>query len=336
MNKYINKFSLVAVLFIMATACDQDEVFKREQYKNLFAIVSGDDNAYMVIHDLRLPESTGYISVSLGGSNLSDRDIVITMAEDDEILQIYNKSLFQEDRERYIQALPSEYYSFDSYTMTIRAGETRAMLPVKIKPAGLSPDSVRFIPLRVDTYSTGELNIEKGGVLYDVRIKNWWSTYNGTNYVCRGVRYTLLGTPLNIYANKSLYPVGPATVRMMAGNESEKNSAGIIKYNEFAILVKIADQTSTLFIDGVEKLCSPVTISPYGTLDVEQVTRTDPDYDPDYPNIAIDTDDDGYRVFKTLRLHYRFTDSNGTEIRIKEELRFQYIEDPKDPRFIND
>jgi len=335
MNKYINIFSLATVLLITATACNRDEVFKREQYKNVFAIVSGSDNVYMTVHDLRLPESTGYISASLGGSNLCDRDIVITMVEDADVLNMYNKSLFQEDRERYVQALTSDKYYFNGYTMTIHAGETKASLPVNVKPTGLSPDSVRYIPLRVDTYSTGELNLEKGGVLYEVRTKNWWCIYSGTNYVSRGIRYESIGAPLNIYVNKSVYPIGPATVRMMAGNESEKDANGSLKYKGYAMLVDISDETVTYNIDGVPRTCSPVTIRPYGTLDVEPVIKGDYDYDANYPNIADDRDDDGYRTYKTLRLHYRFTESNGTEVRIKEELRFEYIEDLKDPRFLN-
>ena len=337
MNKYINNiFSLAAVLLIAATACDRDEVFKREQYKNVFAIVCDDNNVYRGIHDLRSTESTGYISASLGGSNLCDKDIVITMVEDIEVLNLYNKSLYQEDRERYVQALTPNKYTFeDGYKMTIRAGATKASLPVTIKPAGLSPDSVRYIPLRVDTYNTGELNLEKGGILYEVRIKNWWSTYSGTNYVSRGVRYEPIGVPLNIYVNKSLYPVGPTTVRMMAGNESEKDGAGNLKYKGYAMSVDISDKADSVMIDGFKKLCSPVTITPYGTLDVVQVKKGDLEYDPDYPNVAIDRDDDGYRTYKTLRLNYYFTESGGTAVRIKEELRFEYIEDLKDPRFLS-
>ena len=304
------------------------------QYKNRFAIVCGDDNVYTMVHDLRLPVSTGYISASLGGSKLCAKDIVITMVEDADVLDTYNKSMFQEDRDKYLQALAQNKYYFNGYTMTIRVGETKASLPVNIMPDGLSPDSALYIPLRVDTYSTGELNVEKGGVLYEVRIKNWWCIYSGTNYVSRGIRYEPIGAPLNIYTNKSLYPVGPATVRVMAGNESEKDALGILKYNGYAMMIEISDEMSIYSIDGEEKFCSPVIIRPYATLDVEQVTDYDPDYDPNYPNIADGMDNDGYRTFKTFRLHYRFTESNGTAVRIKEELRLEYIEDPKDTRFL--
>ena len=334
MNQYI-KIIFVAVFFIGAASCDRDEVFEREQYKNVFAIVSGDDNVYRVVHDYRMPNSTGYISASLGGSRFCDKDIVITMVEDAEVLENYNISLYQEDRDRYAEALKPEKYFFNGYTMTIRAGEANASLPVTVIPEGLSPDSVFYIALRVDTYNAGELNMEKGTILYEVRVKNWWCTYSGTTYVSRGLRYEAGTVPTNLYVNKSLYPLGPATIRLMAGSERERDASNNSNYNSFAMKLQISDNSSNYTVDGAVKSGSPVTISPYGTLDVRQVNLGDPDYDPDYPNIAIDTDDDGYRIYKTFLLQYRYTDSSNREVRIAEEVRFEYIENPKDPRFLN-
>jgi len=67
------------------------------------------------------------------------------------------------------------------------------------------------------------------------------------------------------------------------------------------------------------------------------VAENDSVFDPDYPNVAISADYDGYglKMHKTLLLHYRFVDSKGNKLRIKEEMRFEYIPDPKDPRFLN-
>jgi len=334
MKHYI-KIILMVVLFNTATSCDRDEVFEREQYKNTFAIVSGDDNVFRVLHDYRMPLSTGYISASLGGSKFCESDIVITMVEDKDVLENYNISLFQEDRDRYVEALNTDKYSFDGYTMTIRAGTTQASLPVTIKAEGLSPDSVFYIPMRVDTYNTGELNMEKGTILYEVRTKNWWCTYNGTPYVSRGLRYEAGMVPTNIYINKNLYPLAATTVRLMAGTESERDNSNNSNFKAFAISVQINDNMADYKIDGIVKTGSPVIISPFGTIEVEQVTEDDPDYDPDYPNIAIDTDDDGYRIYKSLLLNYRYIDSGGRSVRITEEIRVEYIENVKNPRFLN-
>jgi len=335
MNQYI-KFFLVAALFVTVASCNRDEVFTREQYKNVFAIVSGDNNVRTVVHDYRLPASTGYISASLGGSNLFDKDIVITMAEDPAVLLNYNKTLYQDDRGRYVKALTQDHYSFDKgYTLTIRAGETGGLLPVTVRTEGLSPDSVRYIPLRVDTYNAGEMNIDKGTVLYEVRVKNWWCTYSGTNYVSRGIRYETGAASVNIYSNKFLYPFGPATVRLMPGTEPEKDGAGNIMYKDYAMMVQISDDSIPLTVGGLVKSCCPVTIMPFANLDIAAVAADDPDYDPDYPNVAIAEDFDGYKMHKTLLLQYRFTDSKGIAARIKEEARLEYIPDPKDPRFLN-
>jgi hypothetical protein len=332
---------VVAFIFLTA-ACNQDEVFEREQYKPVFALMSGNstDNVYRVEHDLREPESIGYISVSLGGTNLLNRDVNITLAEDPDVLLAYNRNLYQEVRERYHPALQADRYSFDSgYTMTIRAGETKASLPVTIRPVGLVPDSARFLSLRVDSYSAGELNLEKKDLLYEVRVKNWWCTFSGTNYVSRSVSYEDKPaddpdqvTPVNLYVNKGLYPIGPAAVRLRAGIENT---------DTYALAVEIDDSQFDAMINGRNMKCSPVRIAAYkGRLDVTQVDGTDPYYDPDYPNVAL-VDDNGldpknvaYRTYKTLLLQYRFTGSDGKLVRITEELRLDFVEDPKDPRFL--
>lgn len=334
MNKYIKIF-LTVILFCGVVSCDRDAVFEKEQYKNVFAIVSGDDNVHRVIHDYRESVSTGYISASLGGSNTCEHDIVITLVEDADVLEVYNHSIYQEDRDRYVLPLRPDRYYFDDLSMTIRAGETKASLPVYIKPEGLSPDSVFYIPMRVDTYNSGELNMEKGTILYEVRTKNWWCSYNGTTYVSRGLRYEPDRAPTNLYTNKIFYPFGPAFIRIMPGSESERDGSGALKYRDYAMMLQISDTERQYTIDGIVKTGSPVTIRPYDRLDMTQITQDDPDYDPEYPNIAISSDDDGYRIFKTLLLHYRFVDSRGIEARIQEEIRMEYIEDPKNPRFLN-
>ena len=337
MNQYI-KFFLVAALFVTVASCNRDEVFNKEQYKNVFAIVSGDYNVRTVVHDYRNPVDTGYISASLGGSNLADKDIVIKLTEDQDVLLNYNKILYQSDRGRYVKALPQDRYSFDKgYTLTIRAGETGAILPVMVSTEGLSPDSVRYIPLRVDTYNACEMNADKGTVLYAVRVKNWWATYNGTNYVSRGIQYQDSMSSVNIYKNKNLYPFGPTTVRTMPGTEPEKDGANNVMYKDYAMMIQIGDDSIPRTIGGMVKSCCPVTITPFANLDVAMVAENDSVFDPDYPNVAISADYDGYglKMHKTLLLHYRFVDSKGNKLRIKEEMRFEYIPDPKDPRFLN-
>ena len=333
MNQYM-KFIMAAVLLITAASCKRDEVFEREQYKNVFAIVSGTDNVYRVVHDYRFPLSTGYISASLGGSKVCDQDIKITMVEDDNILLNYNKKLYQDDRDRYVKALKTNKYSFEKgLSMTIKSGDTKASIPVKVEAAGLSPDSIRYIALRVETYNAGELNMKKSTILYQVCVRNWWCDFSGTQFVSRGQRFEGNIDPTSIFTNKNLYPLSATKVRVMPGSELELDQLKNPRYKAFAMTMNISDDELPFKIDGVEKMCSPVTIEPYGTLDIQQINKGDPDYDANYPNIAISEDYDGFYFYKTFLLNYRFTDSNGKSARIKEELRLKYIKDPKDPRF---
>jgi len=170
--------------------------------------------------------------------------------------------------------------------------------------------------------------------LYEVRVKNWWCIYSGTTYVGRGIRFETGAVPTNIYVNKYLYPFGPSLIRLMPGSEGERDAAGKLKYIDFAMMINISDNISDYTIDGVAKKASPVSILPYAKLDIAAVAENDPEYDPEYPNIAIDADDDGYYIYRTILLHYRFTGSDGKACRVKEEVRLQYIPDVKDPRFL--
>ncbi len=70
-----------------------------------------------------------------------------------------------------------------------------------------------------------------------------------------------------------------------------------------------------------------VQISSYGTIEVTQL-----DGDEYFPNIAM-MEDTGFKTYKTFLLHYSYKGSDGNEYTIKEELRFEFVEDVNDPRF---
>jgi hypothetical protein len=63
-----------------------------------------------------------------------------------------------------------------------------------------------------------------------------------------------------------------------------------------------------------------VTISPFKDVTVEQL-----DGDPDFPNI-FKVEDDGYNIYKTFLLSYKFRVGSGTTYTMKEELRLELDE----------
>ena len=317
MNKYLRSFFAFLFAFCLFS-CNDNEVFEREQYKNVFALISGTDNVSEWIHDLRKTESVGYVSMSLGGTNPSTEDIRITLVEDHSLIDNYNNVAFDVNTFKYIQPLASSKYTIDSYNITIPAGEVKASMPVKIRPSGLSPDSSYFIALRVNSYSAYEVNPEKDYILYRVQIKNWWAVTGGTIYNQRGniIASESTGNPVQVFGTKRLFPLTPTRVRLLAGTEINDNSNENI-YNWYSLVLNIGNDNR-------------ITIEPYRNLKVTQI-----DGDPDYTNRVV-LENDGFKTYKTFLLCYSYEASDGKIYIMKEELRLEYKEDPKDPRFLTD
>lgn len=319
MNRYI-KICMTVFILCVAVSCNRDEVFEKEQYKNVFALVSGSDNVSTWFHDLRKSESEGYVSVSMGGTNQTKQDLNISLVEDDRLIDAYNLNAFDVNTSKHISHLATTKYSIPGYNLTIPAGEVKASIPVKVNPKGLSPDSTYMIAFRVNTYSAYEVNPAKDYVLYQVRTKNWWSQQGGTTYNQRGNRLEVGSTanPAQVFGSKRVFPLTDKKVRVLAGTElNDKSDVNI--YNRFSIVLTIGNEVND----------SIVTIAPY--TDVLWMNQIDGD--PEFPNRAF-VEDDGFKIYKTLLLCYEYKSSDGKYYTIKEELRLEFKEDPDDPRFL--
>jgi hypothetical protein len=291
---------LVATLLsVMICSCDRDELFEREQYKKIFALLSDDGfNIFAEEHDLALSESPGFVSAVCGGSLPTDRDINIAMVEDSDLLLQYNQSNFDVDESRYARWLPRDKYEIASYGITIRAGERTGLMPLTVRPGGLSPDSIYFIPLRADRFTAYEMNPKKSSVLYRVFLKNRYATNKtDTYYSYRGKR-----NDANVVGSKRVFPAGGNSVRIMAGDLSFEPKTGVI--NSGSILLTVDKNDS-------------VQIKPWKDLEVTRI-----DGDPDYPNTFL-IYNDGYKTYKTFLLRYDYVYA-GTKYSMREELRLEF------------
>lgn len=300
-------FAVAVLAAMFFYSCDRDEVFTREQYKNVFALISESDNVASKFHDLG-GESIGFIAASVGGTTPTTTPIHVNLVEDPSLIDMYNRVNFDVDYSKYVRPLPASKYDIDSYTFTIPAGEISGRLPVRIRPDGLSPDSSYFIPLRVETHSSYEVNPEKAYVLYRVRTKNYWARADGNTVYSMRARLRQEGSTfeLQLPGTKVMHPLGEREVRIMAGNETY--SSDVNAFNRSAIILRIEEDNS-------------VTILPYKDIEVVQI-----DGDNDYPNIFY-IEDDGFKTYKTFLLHYYFT-IGGETYEMKEELRLEF--DPEE------
>lgn len=303
-----NAVIFFTIVFLLAFAgCEQDEVFEKEQYKNVFALISESDNVLRKFHNLG-EESVGYVAASLGGTNPTDKDITVHLVEDPTLIDKFNLINFDIDRSKYIQPMPKSKYDIESYQFTIKAGEIDGRLPIRIRPDGLSPDSAYFIPLRVETFTSYELNPEKSFVLYRVKTKNWWAVSDGTTVYNMRAKFKIKDSEseINLPGTKVMHPISKNAVRVIAGNEKYESNVKVLRSS--AIVLTIDDNNN-------------VKITPFADIQVKQI-----DGDKDFPNI-FKIENDGFYTYKTFLLKYEYKGADNVFYEIREELRMMY--DPK-------
>lgn len=296
------------LLFIFIT-CDRDEVFEREQYKNVFALISESDNVARKFHKLG-EESIGYVAASMGGTSPTEKDIVVNLVEDQSLLDDFNRINYDTDVSKYGKPMPESKYDIDSYQFTIPAGGISGRLPIRIRPDGLSPDTAYFISLRVESHSSYEVNPDKSYVLYRIRTKNYWAQADGnTNYSMRAkLRIQGSASELEMPGTKVMHPLTENSVRIMAGNETYESNINV--FNRFAIVLEIGEDNK-------------VSILPYANIEVTQV-----DGDSEFPNTFL-IENDGFKTYKTFLLRYNYKSGN-TIYEMKEELRMEFDEDEEE------
>ena len=317
--KYFNIIIVIALVTILS-ACNRDEIFEREQYKHVISLLSESEGAFNIFTEEHDPANSdeegytdGYVAASVGGSLVTDQPIVLSLVEDASILGEYNNSNFALESFKYARYLSSGRYSIKHPVISIPAGERRGKMKIRIRAAGLSPDSIYFIPLRVDQSSTYEMNTAKSTVLYRVCLKNFWAStasYQTTQYNHKGIRYEEdSDAPATTMMMKDVHPLSGNEVRIFAGNKSFEQSLEAIE----AWAIRLA-------VDNDGK----VTISPYaGSRFAMKVTQIDGD--EEYPNVFKIVDNGWGNLFKTFLLYYEYVDpTDNITYRIKEELRITH------------
>lgn len=307
--RFINLLFVSVFVFVLLS-CNRDEIFEREQYKAVVALLS-DDGFNIFAEELTFSEEEvdGYIAASCGGVLPTTEPIDISIVEDASLLNQYNVSNFDTDAERYALYLSTDMYEIEKYSITIPAGERMGRMHIRLHTAGLSPDSVYFIPFRVNTFSAYEFNPEKSTVLYRLYLKNdYASTKDGdgaTIYNHRGKRGTT-----NTMVQKKVFPTARNEVRIMVGIKEFQNEEELI------------DRWSIRLVVGED---NKVTILPWNSSEYGmKVTQIDGD--ADFPN-TFSIVDDGYNTYKTFLLRYNYIDpDDGNTYEMSEELRLQFSE----------
>lgn len=246
---------LVSIVLSVFAACDENEMYKEELYEKMINIVSDDEKVFVVEYDLNEEDAIGYISVNCGGTNRIDRDVMVELEPDLTLLPEYNRLNYDTATLKYAKEMPLSHYKIPTMSTIIKkeAVETYGLVEVRVKPEGLSPDSLYMIPLRIKNVSDYVINPDKDNVLYNVQIKNDYARQMKTTYYkMRGTKVENNGMSVPTSADKVFYPISKNKVRMLAGILAFKDKmATLDEIDKGGVIITInADNTLTLTAAG--------------------------------------------------------------------------------------
>lgn len=294
----------MAFVMLGVTACDTNEIFEEELYKKVVAFICSDNyNVLEDVQEMTGDENSTFIAVSCGGTGAVETDVRVSVIPDMAPFNAYNVGMFDVDAQQYAKLVPEDNYTIEDYHIIIPKGERTGSLDIKIRPDGLSPDTVYFIPLSIGALSAYEVNPKKSSILYRVLIKNFYAEQMSAGYTF----YSMRGTRNEVVtqSSKQVQPISENKVRMMAGNISFDADEKV--FAEGAVILEVQPDNS-------------VVISGYKELEVTQ------DNDSDFPNIFRTEEDDWGRKHKVFLLAYSYKVGNSM-VEMREELRLQYTDE---------
>lgn len=260
------KIASAALFLNLLTGCDGSERFEVEMYKKVVYLLSKeDDKVFSEIHSLDEEVSTGNVAVLISGLTPIDQEVTVELEMDSTSMDAYNEKYFGLDSSKYISALDPSHYEIPSFKVVVKTGgnNPRGLMPVKIRPEGLSPDSIYFIPLKLKSCSAYEINPKRANILYRVYIKNQFADQQEeTIYSMRGERTDEGKFPYAIMANKRMFPLTKNKMRTTVEQLQYEKKLDVINKNSIVIEF---NEDSTL------------NITPYNKdyLDIEMVPRED-------------------------------------------------------------
>lgn len=253
--KSITKYIVYCAVLMGLASCNENSIFEGELYKKVVYVLSETDLTYSVTHSLNTPTSVGYITIYAGGTTAIDQDVTVTLERDPDLLDKYNHDNFDLDEDRYAKELAPSRYTIKSYTAEMKVGnqDPYVKLPIEVRVDGLSPDSTYLIPLRIASCTPYEVNKDKSRVLYKVYIENdFTSQKNPLTLFMRGTQLRENESkPVQISANKVLYPISKRGVRLNAAIENSANKADEELINKSSIIMEIGEEELTS-VDGIK------------------------------------------------------------------------------------
>lgn len=329
------KFTIIlSILIGTLSACDEYE-FTQEQYRNEVGLLSNSSLIYdRQVANVEQEKDTIYLVATVSGSQPSTKSHHVALQVSDSLLNAYNKSNFDIEKEKFARLLPDDCYDFPNLEMDIEAGASKGMFPVYLKNLEkISPDSIYFLDYRIDRDKTPDYNPDKSHVLLRIYKENYYATTKTATYYNYTSSTIVIPNPNGspeirrpTSANQ-VFPIGANSVRMMAGDEDMGDyKTARSRIVSKSIILEIGKQQAEnplareLIIKAHDRV-SDVDAEP---VDIIQLTPID-DYDNTFLLNAIRTPDGRATYYKEFRLHYKYRlNSNAPYREVKAKLRYEF------------
>ena len=195
----------ILLLLVVLSSCDYESPLDKEQYKKTLYLIGASSN--LVTKELAYSSEVqeGFITVGVSGSLLIDGNVDVTLESHNSVIDWYNKKFKFLATDIKYQGLAASAFEVPSYTTTLKAGETYARVPFKVKTEGLECDSLYAITFKIASSSAGyEINQKDSALIVSFNLVN---KYSG-NYIFKALRHELDSND-EIVASTSITIVNP-------------------------------------------------------------------------------------------------------------------------------
>lgn len=178
----------ILLLLVVLSSCDYESPLDKEQYKKTLYLIGASSN--LVTKELAYSSEVqeGFITVGVSGSLLIDGNVDVTLESHNSVIDWYNKKFKFLATDIKYQGLATSAFEVPSYTTTLKAGETYARVPFKVKTEGLECDSLYAITFKIASSSAGyEINQKDSALIVSFNLVN---KYSG-NYIFKALRHEL-------------------------------------------------------------------------------------------------------------------------------------------------
>lgn len=218
--KTIKSILCLAAVALTIVGCDDDLPINKEQYKKVVYLTRAIDEVKNEYVNYAYERDTIYISVSVGGTTHTDRDIRVTFREDDEAIARYNKRNLSATDIQNLH-LPKAVYEYPQEDVVIKAGENTAIYPVYIYPENIHCDSLYMIPVSIASVSAYEIKTEIDTVLLaKINTKN---NYSGKYHIRGTITNIETGYQQSYDIPRNLVATNKNSVRMYHQSPETKN-----------------------------------------------------------------------------------------------------------------